>query len=166
MGTRHLIEKGHKRIAFCQGSFRSFISIERETGYKLAMEEADLQIHDDWAFRIAADYHDGKEVLRKIVSMKDRPTAIFTGSDQVAAGIVFEARLMGLNVPEDLAVIGFDDQPIAEMTFPQLTTIRQPAYEMGERAMKLMLNLLLPEEESPEMPEEPLKLEIVERCST
>ncbi|KZZ84934.1 MULTISPECIES: LacI family DNA-binding transcriptional regulator [Bacillaceae] len=166
IGTRHLIDKGHKKIAFCQGSFRSFISKAREAGYRLAMKEAGLQIRDEYAFRIAADYHDGKEVLKKIAAMVERPTAIFTGSDQVAAGIVYEARHLGINVPEDLAVIGFDDQPIAEMTLPQLTTIRQPAHEIGERAMKLMLNLVLPEEDAPPMPEEPLKLEIIERSST
>ncbi|MGD7006862.1 LacI family DNA-binding transcriptional regulator [Metabacillus sp. 84] len=166
IGTRHLIEKGHKKIAFCQGSFHSFISKAREAGYRLAMEEFHLPAHDEWAFRIAADYHDGKEVMRRIAAMADRPSAIFTGSDQVAAGIVYEAKQLGFRVPEDLAVIGFDDQPIAEMTLPQLTTIRQPSYEIGERAMKLLLNLLLPPEEAPDLPENPLQLEIVERAST
>lgn len=165
IGTRHLIEKGHRKIAFCQGRFKSLVSKARESGYKLALEEFGLAAKEEYAFRIAADYQDGKEVLKQMRALSDPPTAIFTGSDQVAAGLVYEARNLGLKVPEEIAVIGFDDQPIAEVTYPQLTTIRQPAREIGRRAMLLMLSKILSEENQLE-DLEPLMLELIERSST
>ena len=79
--------------------------------------------------------------------MDDRPTAIFTGSDEIAAGITIEAKEKGLNIPKDLAVVGFDDQPIAEILDPKLTTIRQPVDQMGQKSVEIMIAML----ENPEM---------------
>ncbi|MCD7034052.1 LacI family transcriptional regulator [Metabacillus sp. GX 13764] len=164
IGTRHLIEKGHRRIAYCRGSFQSGIAKDREKGYQQAMTEYGLTIEEGWYFRTAADYHDGKRVMRQMFDMRERPTAVFTGSDQVAAGIIFEAKQLGLNVPQDIAVIGFDDQPIAEMIVPQITTIRQPVHEIGESAMRLMISIILEREAPDKKP--PLGLDLIVRAST
>lgn len=164
IGTRHLIDKGHKRIAYCRGDFQSGIAKDREKGFRLAMEEAGLETNEGWFFRTAADYHDGKRVMQQIADLDQRPTAIFTGSDQVAAGIIFEAKQQGLHVPGDMAVVGFDDQPIAEMIVPQITTIRQPVHEIGKSAMKLMMNVILSKEE--QVNKHSLRLELIERAST
>ncbi|MCR8660187.1 substrate-binding domain-containing protein [Paenibacillus endoradicis] len=80
--------------------------------------------------------------MHQIMDMKDRPTAVFTGSDEVAAGIIMEARNQGVNIPEELAVVGFDDQPLAQLLTPELTTIKQPVSEMGHKAMDLLIQSL------------------------
>ncbi|MFC0558835.1 LacI family DNA-binding transcriptional regulator [Halalkalibacter alkalisediminis] len=141
LGTRHLIEKGHQKIAYCGGT-TSELGIDREKGFRKAVKEFDLEVREDWIFRDPFSIECGKRVLREIRAMEDRPTAIFTGSDEIAAGIIKEAKNLGVNIPEDIAVIGFDDQPIAELMEPTLTTIRQPTKEMGQKTMELMLAML------------------------
>lgn len=169
IGTRHLIEKGHTKIAYCRGFFRgefvSRISVEREAGYKRALSEFGLETRKEWIFEHASDIKSGKEILRKMLLLKDRPTAIFTGSDQVAAGIINEAKTCGLRVPEDIAVIGFDDQPIAEITVPQITTIMQPMQEIGKRAGKLLIDVIEKKDQE-DVEDILLSLHLIERAST
>ncbi|RLQ97479.1 LacI family DNA-binding transcriptional regulator [Falsibacillus albus] len=165
IATRHLIEKGHSTIAYCRGAFRSGIASDREIGYRLALEEFNLPYREELMFRAAADSRDGEEVFKKLMTLKERPTGIFTGSDQVAAGIIKQAKLNGIEVPKELAVVGFDDQPIAEIVVPEITTVKQPIHEIGEKAMGLMLNLLLPNE-SDSIEEVELQLQLIERAST
>jgi LacI family repressor for deo operon, udp, cdd, tsx, nupC, and nupG len=143
VGTRHLIERGHTNIAFCRGRADSNLVSEREQGFRKAMEEENIPIREAWMLNDVMDLEDGKRAVRKLLNMRHMPTAVFTGSDQVAAGMILEARAHGLRVPEDIAVIGFDDQPIAEVTEPALTTIKQPIKEMGKKAMELMLDAVL-----------------------
>jgi len=169
IGTRHLIKKGYTKIAYCRGfsrdEFASRISIEREAGYKRALLEFGLEARQEWVFEHGSDIESGKRVLKKILSLNDRPNAIFTGSDQVAAGIIMEAKTCGLRVPEDMAVIGFDDQPIAEITVPPITTIMQPMQEIGKQAGKLMMDVI--EKKNQEDVEDViLSLHLIERAST
>ncbi|MGZ4162077.1 MAG: LacI family DNA-binding transcriptional regulator [Neobacillus sp.] len=142
IGTRHLIERGYEKIAYCRGEQASGIAEDREAGYNLALAEFGLSTRHDWIFRNATDIESGKQIANKIATLKNRPNAVFTGGDQVAAGIVLEAKRLGIKVPEELAVIGFDDQPIAEVTVPPLTTIRQPIQEIGRMAMDLLIDQL------------------------
>ncbi|TWI55902.1 LacI family DNA-binding transcriptional regulator [Halalkalibacter nanhaiisediminis] len=141
LGTRHLIEKGHKKIAYCGGT-ASELGIDREKGFRKAINEFSLEVREEWVFRDPYSIDCGKRVLREIQVMEDRPTAIFTGSDEIAAGIIKQAKTLGVKIPEEIAVIGFDDQPIAELMEPTLTTIRQPIKEMGQKTMEVMLSML------------------------
>jgi DNA-binding LacI/PurR family transcriptional regulator len=142
IGTRHLIEKGHTQIAYCSGGKMSGIAYDRKKGFELALKEQGLKLDVNWFFTDVFDIEDGMRVMQEIVRMNHRPTAIFTGSDEVAAGIVSEAKKHGFNVPVDFAVIGFDDQPIARLVWPNLTTIRQPVEAIGEIAMCTMIAIL------------------------
>ncbi|MCK0470299.1 LacI family DNA-binding transcriptional regulator [Halalkalibacter sp. APA_J-10(15)] len=147
LGTQYLIDKGHKAIAYC-GATNSELGRDREKGFIQALAEAGLSLKKEWYFDNLYSIDCGKRVLRTILAMdsNERPTAVFTGSDEVAAGIMKEARQKGLSIPKDIAVIGFDDQPIAELLEPSLTTIRQPTKDMGRRTMEVMLSMLANEQ--------------------
>ncbi|RKL67895.1 LacI family transcriptional regulator [Salipaludibacillus neizhouensis] len=144
-GIKHLIEKGHKKIGYCTGGslFESDgKNNDRSIGFQKALKEAKIPVNPRWIFVNQLSINDGKNVAKEVISMADRPTAIFAGGDEVAAGILIETKDQGLRVPEDIAIIGFDDQPLAELLEPKLTTIRQPVNEMGEKALELIISIL------------------------
>ncbi|WP_349409635.1 LacI family DNA-binding transcriptional regulator [Pseudalkalibacillus sp. SCS-8] len=139
IGTKHLIDRGHTSIVFCSSEPGvSRVSKDREEGYIKAMQQANLKIQPEWMFSNQFSIEGGKRLFYRIIHQKDRPTAVFTGSDEVAAGLIHEARKNGYKVPEDLAVIGFDDQPIAELM--GITTVKQPINLLGKTAMELMID--------------------------
>ncbi|NEA62255.1 LacI family DNA-binding transcriptional regulator [Streptomyces sp. SID12488] len=139
--TRHLVELGHTRIASISGPSRMMCSRARVDGYRAALETAGLPV--DPALLKVGDFHHetgyraGLELLRS----PDRPTAVFAGNDLQALGLYEAARELGLRIPEDLSVVGFDDLPIARLVGPPMTTVRQPLMEMAETAAKLVLDL-------------------------
>jgi LacI family xylobiose transport system transcriptional regulator len=113
----------------------------RVDGYRAALETAGLPA--DPSLVVAGDFHHdagyrlGLELLRR----PDRPTAVFAGNDLQALGLYEAARELGLRIPEDLSVVGFDDLPVARWVGPPLTTVRQPLTEMAEAAARLVLEL-------------------------
>lgn len=113
----------------------------RIDGYRAALETAGLPV--DPGLIMAGDFHhetgyrQGLALLRR----PDRPTAVFAGNDLQALGLYEAARELGLRIPEDLSVVGFDDLPVAPWVGPPLTTVRQPLTEMAEAAAKLVLDL-------------------------
>ncbi|WP_180271498.1 LacI family DNA-binding transcriptional regulator [Fredinandcohnia onubensis] len=139
---RHLLELGHKDIAFIGGDFESYASIERHQGYKLALNESGVPINDDFVifdkFYIESGYKNALKLLQK----NNRPTAIFAGSDSIAVGIYKAARKLNINIPEQLSVVGFDDSQYAEILSPMLTTIRTPIKEMGQRAIEIIVKTI------------------------
>ncbi|WP_227394623.1 LacI family DNA-binding transcriptional regulator [Jeotgalibacillus aurantiacus] len=141
IGTKHLLDKGHRKIGYCQGNDSS-VSVNRRKGYLKAVTEAGIEPNPDWMFKNIFTIDDGRAIFRRIADMNDAPTALFTGSDEVAAGVIKEAQTHGWKVPDDLAVIGFDDQPIASLLDPQITTINQFTSDIGETAMKVMLEIV------------------------
>ncbi|SDO35282.1 LacI family DNA-binding transcriptional regulator [Halobacillus sp. SY10] len=166
LGTKHLLDRGYRRIAYCTGGL--FVDDgkdkDRNVGFQKALNDYDIQINTSWVFINKHTIEDGKQVMRQIAEMRDRPDAIFTGSDEIAAGVLREAKSLGLNIPEDLAVIGFDDQPIAEMIDPALTTIRQPIKEMGRESVDTLLRLL--KNHPLDQTDQELSVELVVRSST
>lgn len=144
IGVKHLIERGHTKIAYCTGGLfaEHGKDKDRNSGFQKALNEANLTVNPQWIFLNQHSIEDGKQVMQQILEMNERPTAIFTGSDEIAAGMMIEAKRNGLLIPEDIAIIGFDDQPLAEMLEPQLTTIRQPVDKMGELSMNVIIDIL------------------------
>jgi len=142
IGTKHLIEKGHRKIAYAGGADRIQLTFDRKIGFYKAINEQGLSVPNDWMFLSFYGIEDGKNIFRQIQAMKDRPTAIFAGGDEVAAGIIQEAKRSHNRVPEDIAVVGFDNQPIADLIEPGLTTIEQPMKLMGTRAMEMMVDMI------------------------
>ncbi|WP_332695297.1 LacI family DNA-binding transcriptional regulator [Halalkalibacter lacteus] len=142
IGTKHLIDLGHKRIAYCGGDMSGHLSQDRQKGYWKAMEEAGLPVYKSWEFPDSFGICDGRSVLQSILELENRPTAVFTGSDEVAVGVILEAKERGLQVPDDMAVVGFDNQPLAEVIDPPLTTIEQSVNEIGKKAMEVMFDVI------------------------
>lgn len=141
MATRHLIELGHTRIAAITGPTDMMCSHARIDGFRSAMTAAGLEIRPDW-IRFG-DFHTsgGLEHGRSLLSGPDRPTAIFAGSDLQALGVMEAVRGLGMRVPDDLSLVGYDDIPLARWVSPRLTTIRQPLKRMAEEATRLVLQM-------------------------
>ena len=141
MATRHLIELGHTRIAAITGPDDMMCSHARIDGFRSAMNSAGLSIEPDWIrfgdFHTAGGYQHGRALL----TGAERPTAIFAGSDLQALGVLEAVRELGLRVPEDLSLVGYDDIPLAKWVSPRLTTIRQPLRRMAEEATRLVIRM-------------------------
>jgi DNA-binding LacI/PurR family transcriptional regulator len=139
--TRHLISLGHQRIAMIGGPEHVLCSRARVDGYRAALETAGLSVdlnlvrHGD--FHVEAGY----KQFSALLALKDRPTAVFAGSDLQAVGVYEAARAAGLRVPEDLSVVGFDDLPVASWVGPPLTTVRQPLQEMAAAGARMVITL-------------------------
>ena len=137
MATEYLIALGHRRIAHLCGSQRSGASIERMQGFFLAMEQAGLQANPDWVFEggySSDEFERTKQIFRLPKSL--RPTAVFVWSDDVAFQLMSVLRGIGLQIPQDVSIIGFDSTEICEHTDPPLTSVRQPILEMASLAFK------------------------------
>ncbi|MCC2308646.1 LacI family DNA-binding transcriptional regulator [Cellulomonas chengniuliangii] len=162
--TRHLLGLGHRRIAVIAGPSDVMCSRARIDGYRTALDEAGVRVdpalvrHGD--FFVQGGYDHGLDLLRR----EDRPTAIFAGSDLQALGVMRAARELGLRVPEDLSVVGYDDLPLTEWIGPPLTTIRQPLREMAGTATRMVLSLA--RGESPSNQRIDLATELIVREST
>ena len=141
MATRHLIELGHRRIAAITGPEDMMCSLARVDGYRSAMNSAGLGIDPRW-IRFG-DFHTsgGESRAAELLTLDERPTAIFAGSDLQALGVIAAARKVGLSVPDDLSVVGYDDIELARWISPQLTTVHQPLRKMGEAATRLVLRM-------------------------
>jgi DNA-binding LacI/PurR family transcriptional regulator len=137
--TRHLLELGHRRIGMIGGPPTMLCSRARVDGYRAALETAELPVDPElirWGtFHLEAGYEHGRAML----SLPEPPTAIFAGSDLQAFGVYEAARVLGVEIPNQLSVIGFDDLPMARWVGPPLTTIRQPLTEMAAAAARLVL---------------------------
>lgn len=132
--ARHLAELGHRRIAFISGpdTFRS--SHERGAGFEAGLAEHGLTLDPGLVRRAAYTFESGVEAATDLLGLKDRPTAIFAGNDEMAIGVMQAARNLGLDVPGDLSIVGFDDLPMASRVWPNLTTVRLPIRDMGRMA--------------------------------
>ncbi|MFJ9823107.1 LacI family DNA-binding transcriptional regulator [Streptomyces sp. NPDC101160] len=139
--TRHLIDLGHRRIGLIGGPARMMCSRARTDGYRAALDMAGLP-YDPELVR-AGDFHheSGRRIGLELLALADRPTAVFAGNDLQALGLYEAARELGLRIPEDLSVVGFDDLPLARWVGPPLTTVRQPLTEMAETAARLAIDL-------------------------
>ena len=141
MATRHLIELGHKRIAAITGRDDMMCSFARVDGYRSAMNSAGLPI-DEKLVRFGNFQVDGgRSIALELLSGPDRPSAIFAGSDLQALGVIEAARTLGLRVPTDLSIVGYDDLQLAQWSSPALTTIHQPLMAMAEEAARLVVRM-------------------------
>jgi LacI family transcriptional regulator len=139
--TRHLLDLGHRRIAIISGPENVLCSRARVAGYRFAHDEAGLTVDPELvrygSFQLTAGYRHGMELLTR----PDRPTAIFAGSDTQAMGVFRAARRLGLDIPRDLSVVGYDNIPVAAWLGPALTTVNQPLRDMAGTATQMLLDL-------------------------
>ena len=138
--TRHLIGLGHRRIAMISGPDHPFC-LARMAGYTSALTAAGLPVDPALLRKTFLTREDGCTAARDLLSRPDRPTAVFTANDMQALGVYQAARELGLKIPEDLSVVGFDDVPAVAWADPPLTTVHQPLAEMAVAATELALAL-------------------------
>jgi LacI family transcriptional regulator len=136
--TRHLLDLGHRRIGFVTGHPNQTASGLRRKGYLAALEEAGVAADPDLQVQGYFTYVSGLEAADQLLRLKDRPTAIFASNDDMGAAAIAVAHRMGLDVPRDVTVCGFDDTALATTVWPPLTTIRQPVAEMSREAVVLL----------------------------
>jgi LacI family transcriptional regulator len=137
--TQYLISLGHKRIGFIKGLSRHGAAMLRLFGYEDALRSSGIKLDDtlvkDGNFR----FQSGADAAEELLRQRARPTAIFASNDEMGAGAVVAAHRLGISIPRELSVAGFDDVPYASITWPALTTVHQPIVEMGAAAARLLI---------------------------
>ncbi len=137
--TDYLLELGHTRIAHIAGHPDHAASLLRRQGYQEAFDAAGLpRPPRNYVVEGMFNFRSGMEAAEILLNLPERPTAIFASNDEMAAATCAVAHKMGLNIPKDLTVVGFDDAPISSAIWPALTTVRQPYLEMAQRAVQLL----------------------------
>ena len=130
--TDFLISKGHSKIAFISGQSTSLLTKDREIGYRAAMHKAHLPIENGWVVEGNLSIEGAGHACNQLLEHPDRPTAVFCANDEMALGCMHQIKKQGLSVPGDISVMGFDDIRYAGVMEPALTTIAQPARQIGE----------------------------------
>jgi len=152
LAAGHLVKLGHRRIAYVSGPANHSSDLDRQAGYRQALLEGGIEPQPALVVPGNGRPSGGEQALARLLSVNERPTAVFCYNDMTAIGLVHAARQAGLAVPRDVAVVGFDDILFASYLYPPLTTVAQPRVEMGERAMGMMLSLILGRENGAEEP--------------
>ena len=140
--VNYLTQMGHKRVAQISGPQHAVLCQFRQQGYQQALRRGGLSMNPTYTTYGDFTFEAGAKAVRALLSLPEPPTAIFCHSDVMAIGAIQEAKKLGLRVPQDLSVVGFDDIQFSEYCDPPLTTISQPRYEIGRQAMLMMLELL------------------------
>ena len=164
--TKYLIELGHRRIAAFSGPKEVSTADDRLQGYKRAMEDGGLQEYIECNYGYFTQ-DSGKNHTRKLFSREPTPTAIFAANNLIAIGTLAALRELNLKVPADVSVVSFDDIPENLTTFPFLTVVAQPPYEMGKKATELLIERIknLPEVDGG-FQEIVFQVEFIERASS
>lgn len=142
MGTEHLLSLGHRRIGHAGGPADVDCSRARLAGYSSALREAGIALDESIVTHSTFDYDAGRKAAAELLDRDDAPTAIFAGNDEIALGVMEEARRRSILVPQDLSVVGFDNTFMATRSAPQLTTVAQPLFEMGATAVRTLARLV------------------------
>lgn len=138
--TRYLADLGHTRIAFIKGDPEHKAVANRFRGYRDGLKESGLEFSERLVAAGDNSFGSGEACAEKLLKLKSPPTAIFAANDDMAAGVVRAANRLGVDVPAQLSVAGFDDIALARQVDPPLTTIRQPLVQMAERAAEMLTN--------------------------
>ena len=180
--TQHLISLGHTRIAFISGMDAHHRRLagsavpygppgvgedapQRLDAYRQTMRSAGLSVPDGYVQSGDYSKRSGEDATHRLLALPDPPTAIFASGDAMAVGVMHTLQNLGLRVPEDLSVIGFDDLPMAAQARPALTTVRQPLREMGAEGVRLIVRLA-EGQDPPAGPPAPFPTELIVRAST
>ncbi len=140
--VEHLIDIGHRLIGCIGGPEGSPTAVDRLTGYRNALAQNGIALDERLVKRGTWSPESGYLLARELLAGPERPTAVFSANDQMAFGVIKAAREMGLNVPKDLAVVGFDNVPPGSYFDPPLTTVEIPMYDIGVATMRMLIDLL------------------------
>ena len=162
--VQHLIDQGHRRIAFVAPPSGLMFGQLRRRGFSTALEANGLEVNPAWILTGDMTRQSGYASAARLLAMTPRPTAIVAGNDLMAIGVMQQAQGMGLHIGRELAVTGFDDIPQAGDARPQLTTLRQPIYEIGRMVTQMLIKRLNGSDEL--LSQQLLKPELIVRASS
>jgi LacI family transcriptional regulator len=140
--TQHLLRLGHREIRMVGGPARNRDAAERERGFRYALQQAGITPRAEWVLAGNFTEASGYSAVETLLSEETPPTAIFAANDSMAVGALSAARNRGLRVPEDVAVVGFDDIPIAEFVNPPITTVRVAIAKLGSCAAERLVQCI------------------------
>lgn len=145
----HLLDKGHKNIGLIEGRSQVSTSRERRRGYLDALAERGVTVRKDLMRSGDFKQESGRVLANELLALRKPPTALFVCNNLMTVGALAAIHQRGLRVPQDVAIVGFDDLPWAEALDPPLTVVRQPAYDVGRQAMELLLKRIMEPERAP-----------------
>lgn len=164
--TAHLIALGHRRIGFVRAEKVHLVNRSRFAGYCDALQRAGLPYDESLVVTCALSFSQGLSAATALLDRADRPTAIFASNDDTAAAVVAMAHKLGIRVPQELSVAGFDDSPLAVRMLPLLTTVRQPVADIARRATEVAIALARNPEEFTDSAVEIVPHTIIQRETT
>lgn len=138
--TQYLIDLGHRDIAFLGGEANHKSSTERLEGYQQALKDNQVKANKRLILEGEYAFESGVKRTRQLLADRQRPTAVFACNDEIAAGVLFAARLEGVDVPRDMSIVGFEDSPFSRQAWPNLTTAQQPNGEIARMATQLLIS--------------------------
>jgi len=139
IATRHLIQSGHSKIGYLAGPASSFSGQGRKKGYQSTMKKAGLPLNPDWIFHCQPTVDGGHQGAIQLLKRSNELTAVFCYNDLVAVGALQACTELDRGVPQDIAIVGHDDIPLAALVSPALTTCRVSRHELGTRAVEALL---------------------------
>lgn len=140
--TSFLISRGHRRIGFIGGSLDLIVTIDRLNGYKTALQNNNIPINDDYIIHKEFHKDGGKEAIVELMSLKEPPTALIVTDDLIGFGVLSALRDMGINVPNDISVISFNNIMLTELTNPPLSSVDIHIYQLGYQAATSLIGLI------------------------
>lgn len=142
LAVQHLVQLGHRRIAFINGPDEWDATINRLAGYRDGLEAAGIEFDSALVYQGDWQVQSGYVLGQQLLSLRERPSAVFAANDLMALGVIYAAQEMGLSVPNDLALVGYDDRDFTGYVRPALTTIQMPCEKMGQIAADALLRLI------------------------
>jgi DNA-binding LacI/PurR family transcriptional regulator len=163
--VRYLINKGYKRIAHLAGPVNINISRQRMLAYKQALQDSQMPVAEDLIISGGFSGKDGRGGMQRLLAMENPPDAVFAVNDPVAIGALKLLKEQGVKVPKDMAIIGFTNDPLAELMDPPLSTVDQPAVQIGREAAALLLDSIKNHDRSGRIITKTLKTRLIIRSS-
>lgn len=138
--TQHLIDQGYQRIAHLAGPTVLNTYHDRMEGYKSALKKNQMPIENELIICNRLTRMDGQQAIKQLLDLKNPPDAVFCGNDTSALSMIVYLKSQGIRIPEDFGIVGFSNEPFSEVVTPSISTLKQPAQEMGQKAAELIIN--------------------------
>lgn len=165
MATEHLIAQGYKKIAHITGQHKYFLTKERLRGYADALRKNNMPVNPDWIVHSGFSLQDGYEDITQLWQLQEKPEAVFAVNDRKAIGAISRFKELNIQVGKEIGVMGFTNDPISSIITPSLSTIEEPAFEIGRRSCEILLRQILKKKTQQEEVMLPCKLIVRESTS-
>lgn len=166
IAAKHLIDQGRKNIAMIGGPQNLTIYQNRQKGFMKALKEAKLPIDESMIIHNSLSRAEGKLAVKKLLQNLTLPDAIFCANDTTALSAVLFLREQKIKVPDEIAIVGFSNEPFSEVVTPSITTLQQPGFEMGQKAAELIIQQILHKEKNPKFETIKMPIELIVRESS